>query len=93
MSTERLPAVPEREPSAAEIDRIVVLYYAHDGSRTGFELTGVRDVAMEVRRDVDAIIYHPLPLTAFTTDELELTITASRYKVITQAPEQEPTDD
>ena len=89
MSTERLPAVPEREPSAAEIDRIVVLYYGHDGSRTGFELTGVRDVVMEMRRDVDDIIYSSLlpPSRIFTEDELELTITASRYKVITQAPD------
>ena len=95
MAAERLPAVPDRDvdprtppPDASEIERVVVLYYGRDGSRAGFEFTGVRDVVMETRRDVDTAFYGDYSLPPLVTDEEhELTITASRRRGIMYAPD------
>ena len=65
----------------------MVLYYGRDGSRAGFEFTGVRDVVMETRRDVDTAFYGDYSLPPLVTDEEhELTITASQCRGITYAP-------
>ena len=91
LDAERLPAVSGRdvEPrmptlDASEIERVVVLYYGRDGSRAGFEFTGVREVVLETRRDVDTDLYLP---PRITDEEHELTVTASRRRGLVYSPD------
>lgn len=87
---ERLPAAPDRPPphDASEVERVVVLYYGRDGSRAGFEFTGVRKVVLETRRDVDTAPYGDYSLPPrITGEEHELTITASQRRGLVYSPD------
>ena len=73
---------------ASEIERVVVLYYGRDGSRAGFEFTGVREVVLETRRDVDTDLYVGCYMPPQITDEEhELTVTASRRRGLVYSPD------
>ena len=74
--------------NASQIERVVVLYYGRDGSRAGFEFTGVREVVMETRRDVDTAFYGDYsPPPRITDEEHELTVTASRRRGLVYSPD------
>lgn len=73
--------------NASQIERVVVLYYGRDGSRAGFEFTGVREVVLETRRDVDTAFYGSYLPPRITDEEHELTVTASRRRGLVYSPD------
>ena len=80
------PGAPRVDPEQTE--RVVVLFYGRDGSRAGFEFTGVREVVLETRRDVDTAFYGGCYLPPRITDEEhELTVTASRRRGLVYSPD------
>ena len=80
------PRMPTLDSS--QIERVVVLYYGRDGSRAGFEFTGVREVVLETRRDFDADLYVGCYMPPQITDEeYELTVTASRRRGLVYSPD------
>ena len=90
----KIPTLFQRDPDgtpppdASDIERVVVLYYGRDGSRAGFEFTGVREVVLETRRDVATAFYVDYSLPPRITDEEhELTITASQRRGMVYSPD------
>ena len=80
------PRMPTLDSS--QIERVVVLYYGRDGSRAGFEFTGVREVVLETRRDFDTDLYVGCYMPPQITDEeYELTVTASRRRGLVYSPD------
>ena len=60
----------------------------HRVPRAGFEFTGVREVVLETRRDVDTAFYGDYSLPPRITDEEhELTITASQRRGLVYSPD------